>query len=1160
MSDSEEDFGDIDDDAMMLAATQAEQDVLSQLDSQSGRASKRRRLNNPSGDDFLDPASIEEEDLFVSGSEAENSHDADHSNVADGKTHPGEKQKSKYRIHVPKNADLPEDSFHTQVPRSSQSPYRIRGCLWPKRRSPSPTLVAASQVAAAVTKKNSKETVGDSSKVTHPGMIRPAHGTEDQLHNGVQTYCNELADLPSDAFSSSPIVANEHSEPIEISSQQEYMGQWQSQTTVPQRLVGPQANLRQTTLFGGQAQASASASQSASQSTRRHNWPAARRDEPPTHHKLEKEALQTWVYPTNLGTIRDYQFNLVARGLYHNLLVALPTGLGKTFIAATIMLNWFRWTKDAQIVFVAPTKPLVSQQVKACFNITGIPRSETTLLTGNTAPGIRAEEWKSKRVFFMTPQTILNDLKVGICDPKNLVLLVVDEAHRATGSYAYVEVVKFVRRFNTSFRVLALTATPGSSIESVQEVIDGLGISRIEIRTEESLDIRQHVHPRRIDTVLFENSDEIVLVMELFSKALQPIVNKLAGMCKIWNRDPMSLTPYGCTQARQQWMASDAGRKAHFGVKGMVNSMFTILASLAHSIELLKYHGMGPFYQKLVHFRSETQADSNKGSKYRRQVIEDENFKKMMSTVQGWLNDRNFIGHPKLEYLQSVILKHFVDASEGRSEDTQISSAHTRIMVFAHFRDSAEEIARILKRNDPIIRPHVFVGQASAKGSEGMGQKMQLEIIDKFKTGIYNTLVATSVGEEGLDIGEVDLIICYDSSASPIRTLQRMGRTGRKRAGNIVVTLMKGKEEANFTKSREGYEKMQSMIAAATRFTFRDDLSTRIVPKDIQPVVDKRIVEIPFENTQGDLPEPKKRGRPPKRPPKKFHMPDNVLTGFTKASRLKDGEEDPQGIDYPAPYSPQRTPSPQPVPPLESVLLTAEEEKFLDHAYQDIGSCEPQAIEALRLGLFPKIQRTLRRTRFINHGRITKRVVKALNAIHEIPDNATERYEHHLDPEDKQMIDAQARKEMAAPGPAGPLEGPIFGSIPPDSPGPASGRELAETNTDSHPTFNDEIYDDDRNDAEMTEFFHDDASLASPMKAASSVSTPPSFEPDGAHFNLSPKKAILRDEGSDDDLPDVNSLIEGPPRQGSPEVAQTMQTPDRRRGRRRVVEEDSDEE
>ena len=64
----------------------------------------------------------------------------------------------------------------------------------------------------------------------------------------------------------------------------------------------------------------------------------------------------------------------------------------------------------------------------------------------------------------------------------------------------------------------------------------------------------------------------------------------------------------------------------------------------------------------------------------------------------------------------------------------------------------------------------------------------------RFRTGGYNTLVATCVGEEGLDIGEVDLIVLFDVSKSPIRLVQRMGRTGRKREGRIVVLVTEGIE------------------------------------------------------------------------------------------------------------------------------------------------------------------------------------------------------------------------------------------------------------------------------------------------------------------------------------------------------------------------------
>ena len=703
-----------------------------------------------------------------------------------------------------------------------------------------------------------------------------------------------------------------------------------------------------------------------------------KKDEPPTHHELDEEALGQWVYPTNLGSIRDYQFNIVSRGLYHNLLVALPTGLGKTFIAATVMLNWFRWTKEAQIVFVAPSKPLVSQQIEACFGIAGIPRSFTTMLTGDISPGLRAEEWRSKRVFFMTPQTIVNDLKTGICDPKRIVLLVVDEAHRATGNYSYVEVVKFIRRFNESFRVLALTATPGSNVEQVQEVINGLNIARIEIRTENSLDIREYVHKRKNETILFDTTEEMEMIMELFSNSLRPVLAKLTAQNAYWSRDPMSLTPFGLTKARQKWMLSDAGRKANMGLKAMMHGIFTILASLAHSITLLRNHGIGPFYHTVVGFRDSVSNGGN-GSKYRKQIIEDENFNKMMNLVRSWISNPDFIGHPKLDYLQKFILNHFLDANEGLNANGAPTST-TKVMVFAHFRDSAEEIVRVLNRNQPMIQAHVFVGQANAKGSAGMDQKQQLEVIKKFKKGVYNTLVATSIGEEGLDIGEIDLIICYDSSASPIRMLQRMGRTGRKRAGNVLLLLMRGKEERDSLQASDNYEKMQEMIASGTKFTFCEDRSRRILPYTANPIVDKRMVEIPIENTQvTELPEPKRRGRgkAPKRPPKKFHMPDGVNTGFVSASTLEDG---PAGQGRPAPRRKSKAKQilpkeevvvveEEPLPSLEDVILGAKEQRYLSRNYQFVSGYDGETYEVspVRLDRFPTRQRMLGRTSHVAH-------------------------------------------------------------------------------------------------------------------------------------------------------------------------------------------------
>ncbi|RMZ78743.1 hypothetical protein DV737_g3761, partial [Chaetothyriales sp. CBS 132003] len=687
--------------------------------------------------------------------------------------------------------------------------------------------------------------------------------------------------------------------------------------------------------------------------------------------------MKTWLYPTNLGKIRDYQYNIVHKGLFHNLLVALPTGLGKTFIAATVMLNWYRWTRDAQLVFVAPTRPLVVQQAEACYGIAGIPKPDTTIMTGGVASALRAVEWQEKRVFFMTPQTLENDLKSGIADPKRIVLLVVDEAHKATGEYSYVKVVRLLRRFTDSFRVLALTATPGSKVESVQNVIDSLGIARVEIRTEDSLDIREFVHSRDTQLRMFDPSEELAMTLELFDHAVTPVLGQLTSQGAYHERRPTNMNLYSLKMARDRWAQSAAANVAGMGLKMKIKRIFEVLMGLAHSIDLLKFHGIGPFYHKMVNFESEAGS-----GKYAKMIVDNEHFKKMMNYMRSWVKNPDFEGHPKLTYLKEVVLNHFLDAGEGRGGENSGGTAETRIMVFAHYRESAEEIQRLLHRHEPMIRSHVFVGQSNTKGSGGMNQKSQLDIVQKFKSGVYNTLVATSIGEEGLDIGEVDLIVCYDSSSSPIRMLQRMGRTGRKRAGRIEVLLMRGKEENNFYKAKDNYQKMQEIIESGTEFGFRDDQSARIVPKEIQPVVDKRIVDIPVENIQPGLPEPcKRRAAKLKRPPKKFHMPDGVDSGFAFLGgddRTKNNEAKKAQRQHPVLDTVIAA-----VPALETVLMTAEQEKQFDNQYRQISGTEPQYIQVVRFDAFPESQQELQKTYLIGHSRYTKNITSTIKKMND---------------------------------------------------------------------------------------------------------------------------------------------------------------------------------
>ncbi|CAI9549043.1 unnamed protein product, partial [Staurois parvus] len=120
---------------------------------------------------------------------------------------------------------------------------------------------------------------------------------------------------------------------------------------------------------------------------------------------FDLSAGRVWIYPTNYP-IREYQLTMAHTSLFHNTLVCLPTGLGKTFIAAVVMYNFYRWYPSGKIVFMAPTKPLVAQQIEACFRVMGIPQEHMVVMTGNTQVQKRKDMWHSHRVFFLTPQVM----------------------------------------------------------------------------------------------------------------------------------------------------------------------------------------------------------------------------------------------------------------------------------------------------------------------------------------------------------------------------------------------------------------------------------------------------------------------------------------------------------------------------------------------------------------------------------------------------------------------------------------------------------------------------------------------------------------------------------------------------------------------------------
>uniref|UniRef100_A0A0P4W5D2 Helicase ATP-binding domain-containing protein n=1 Tax=Scylla olivacea TaxID=85551 RepID=A0A0P4W5D2_SCYOL len=258
---------------------------------------------------------------------------------------------------------------------------------------------------------------------------------------------------------------------------------------------------------------------------------------------FDEEAGSTWIFPVNYP-LRGYQYSMVESSLFRNTLISLPTGLGKTFIAAVVMYNFYRWYPTCKVVFMAPTKPLVCQQVEACFNIMGIPQEDISQMTGTLNAEKRTEQWATKRVFFLTPQVVTNDLSRGSCPAKLIKCLVLDEAHRALGNHAYCQVVRGLKEHGHDFRILALSATPGSDLMAVKQVLNNLCISHVELRSEDSPDIQDYTFQRSIEKVVVPFGEELTSLKNRYLKVLRVYVGRLLDLNVLHTRDETTLTKF----------------------------------------------------------------------------------------------------------------------------------------------------------------------------------------------------------------------------------------------------------------------------------------------------------------------------------------------------------------------------------------------------------------------------------------------------------------------------------------------------------------------------------------------------------------------------------------------------------------------------------------
>ena len=480
---------------------------------------------------------------------------------------------------------------------------------------------------------------------------------------------------------------------------------------------------------------------------------------------------------------REYQESIFINCLNKNCLVVIPTGLGKTIIALMLAVHRLAESKESKVIFLAPTKPLVEQHYESFLELTNLPKESLKSITGEISPDERQELWNETRVAFMTPQVLQNDIISDLYSIENVSLMIFDECHRAVGNYAYCFIAQKYQDLSKDPQVLGLTASPGSTEEKIREIKDNLFIDHIEIRTEKDPDVKPYVHKVDNEWIKVKLPEEFSEVREILTEKLKTIYKWLKkndllnsyDTTKVTRKDLLKLNDIINSQIAAT--NNDDEKFQLFHAKKLQANAIRI----SHMLELIETQGINALAEYID--KNEEKIKMNKANKSLKELFQSNDFKRVMNTTYKLKSEG--IVHPKIEKLQEILQSQLSENEESR------------VLVFCHFRDSVNNIVSFFE-NDPLVKAHRFVGQANKGSDKGLSQKKQISLLEEFKEGTYNTLIGTSVAEEGLDIAECDLVVFYDVVPSAIRTIQRRGRTGRKKEGKVYVLMAEGTRDEGY--------------------------------------------------------------------------------------------------------------------------------------------------------------------------------------------------------------------------------------------------------------------------------------------------------------------------------------------------------------------------
>ncbi|NXK58146.1 IFIH1 protein, partial [Sylvietta virens] len=565
-------------------------------------------------------------------------------------------------------------------------------------------------------------------------------------------------------------------------------------------------------------------------------------------------------------TLRDYQMEVAKPALNgENIIICLPTGSGKTRVAVYITKEHLdkkkRASEPGKVIVLVNKVPLVEQHLQTEFSPFLKRWYQVTGLSGDSQLKISFPEVVRRNdVIICTAQILENSLlNASKEDEEDFSLIIIDECHHTQKEGVYNNIMRRYLKEKMKNRklakenkplipqpqILGLTASPGvggatsdsKAEKHILKICANLDARRIMTVEEHASQLKDQVKEPSKKTVIADDKER-----DPFKERITEIMREIQNYCQLHPKSEFG------TQTYEQWVISEERRAAKEG-KRRERVCAEHLKKYNDALQINDTIRMVDAYNHLNNFYKEEKSkktvrsddddddedDDDEEPAVSKQDETDEFLiglfhakKEQLEELTGKPENEN----EKLIKLRNTLMEEFTKTEEPRG----IIFTKTRLLAFALF----QWIKDNPKFEEVGIRAHYLIGAGHKSEMKPMTQNEQREVIDKFRHGNVNLLIATTVAEEGLDIKECNIVIRYGLVTNEIAMVQARGRA-RADESTYALVASRGsgaveREDVNIFREKMMYKAIQRVQKMP-----QEEYLNKIESFQLQSIVEKQM-------------------------------------------------------------------------------------------------------------------------------------------------------------------------------------------------------------------------------------------------------------------------------------------------------------------------------